>query len=1800
MDDSNEVVVNNDDDEEAEVEAPKRQRKIRRNVDRGSRTKQSSTIGAGDYEIPKRDLRTRSKKIDYSEETQTVEEQEDEVVPEEPQEEEEPSEEEEEVKPKRTVRRRATTTTKPKARTTRGGRRGAKSKKVDSDDDDVVVMDDDSDEEESSSSEEEGETTEELGADEGPTVFMDQDKDDVIELILACRVKKEEEEIQDDEEEGSEEKKTNSGEETIEYLCKYKNKSYLHCEWIPRYELDDDIQTRNKINRFNKQYDVKYFEGLEEYFNPEFTEVERIIDRGVWDDSEVYCVKWKGLTYSESTWEFENKIEDKEKIEQYKRINKLPTPEDRRIPARPAPHKFKKLEESPSFRDGNQLREYQLEGLNWLVFCWYQRRNSILADEMGLGKTVQTVATLEYLRAFEHIRGPFIVIAPLSTVEHWKREFENWTDMNVLVFHGNTQSREVMKNHEFFFKHPKTGNLIYHQKTYKFNVLITTYEIVMAESSYLSKIPWQYLVVDEGHRLKNHNSKLAQILKNFNAVHKLLLTGTPIQNNLTELFSLLQFLDPETFYDLDVFSEEYGNLGESGSEKLEGLHKLISPYILRRLKEDVEKSIPPKEEIVVEVVPTSIQKAYEQAIFKRNREFLMKGVSKSQNVPKLNNVLMELRKVCNHPFLISGAEENITRGMSDVEVNEALIKSSSKMILVDKLLRKLREGGHKVLIFSQMVLVLNILEDYMRYRNFTYVRLDGTIKGSIRQQAIDRFNDPNIDTFVFLVSTKAGGVGINLTSADTVIIYDSDWNPQNDLQAQARCHRIGQTKEVKIYRLLTKNTKEKEIFERASMKLGLDRAVLSSNNEFVQSTSKSSTQNKPALEKEEIELLLRHGAYSAFKIDDTEEQKLLMDEDIDTIMERTATIVRYDQAKPSESNGFSNFSKATFCFSEDMEWENLLPREKTASGLMKLLSEDSSLDTEEQKKEYLNDVKALVDIKIHEIEKFKYKPDDELATLLTQMMYARLLDEDHKQQAKAWLSILEQPRLRNGSTRNEESDQSDDDSKETVSKKKAGGWYKAERQRFQKSLLEVGWGKWGTIRENKLHAHTIEDIHSLAESFVSQLITMCDGENDVDFLKILLQSSTVPEDNDDLPSSSLKIELKNTPARAGDILKVHLPKDADLSTSSIEIIKIAQQEARVSKKKKAKSQASSSKSSGKNLCVRFYELKEKDKEGDVCELYAPGVGGEYFVRLNYNGLSKASKSFEVQGVHPVLEDKEWIEQAKRAVKTWVKKLKFNLRLTKILEAFTKLTTDNIPKVGIKAPTDWWDRECDRDLLVGFDLYGYGRFDEMKEDTSLCFKEKHEEHMKKAKSRKEKKDAGSWPTIAVVNKRANKLMELLVKEKDISILAELKSNENDNDDLAFEETEISEPKTIVDSWSKREKADIQRTLINFGLCPAESSGEPNYAKIISLANLRKTESAVKTYVTHLVKAAKILNNEEEEKDTKESKKKDSNKPTTDDLAPGTAKKLIQRIDIMNSLYTLVYPNWDEYKSKMKYLKPTGSGLPKWWKSEAHDKELIRGIKKHGFDFKKLFEDKEFKFGSKDSPREGLLLSRIEEIISLLRKIDVQGSPSKAKSAWNFTPKKKHVLLKSPPLKEKSAPKRKVKRQTTLDFKNTEDTSDPIEDSSDRDEDKMQDDDVKLSKSESSEPSSSQSDVPTIVEDVLKKKIPKKIPKKEESQPEASSSSSSGNGTPLKRKKEDHHEDEDHHTPRRGEYEPNDKKRKMGSSPADHKYSPSHHRENRDYRDRDDRRDSRDRESYRDDRRDSREYRRDRDGRDYHRR
>jgi hypothetical protein len=373
----------------------------------------------------------------------------------------------------------------------------------------------------------------------------------------------------------------------------------------------------------------------------------------------------------------------------------------------------------------------------------------------------------------------------------------------------------------------------------------------------------------------------------------------------------LNFIDPEKFDDQDDFLEKFGDI--KSKDRIDELHNTIRPYILRRLKEDVEKSVPPKTETLVEVELTLLQKQYYRALYEKNVKFLHKNKKKALDGPSLNNLAMQLRKCCNHLFLLNGVEEEIRRQqpkdsiMAEVDF---LSKGSGKFVLLDKLLPRLKESGHRILLFSQFKIMLDILEDYLNARSMKFERIDGSITGPKRQQAIDRFQDPasKDPPFVMLLSTRAGGVGINLTSADTCIIFDSDWNPQNDLQAQARCHRIGQTKSVKVYRLLSRKTYEMQMFHMSSMKMGLDQAVLKG--------FENGPSGEGAMTKEEVEKLLRHGAYDIFNEDKAgtaeAESNDFVEQDIDTILARRSRTVTHDNTGSQSDAAGGTFSKASF------------------------------------------------------------------------------------------------------------------------------------------------------------------------------------------------------------------------------------------------------------------------------------------------------------------------------------------------------------------------------------------------------------------------------------------------------------------------------------------------------------------------------------------------------------------------------------------------------------------------------------------------------------------------------------------------------------------------------------------------------------------------------------------------------------------------------------------------------------------------------------------------------------------------
>ncbi|KAJ6220331.1 hypothetical protein RDWZM_006143 [Blomia tropicalis] len=769
-----------------------------------------------------------------------------------------------------------------------------------------------------------------------------------------------------------------------------------------------------------------------------------------------FLVKWRGLSYEESTWELEDDI-DPAKIQQFWKFRDPPPKSEWKIKKRPKAAEWKKLSQSRLYKNGNSLREYQLEGVNWLNFCWHNGQNCILADEMGLGKTIQSITFVQEMVSYG-IPYPYLIIVPLSTIGNWQREFETWTDLNVVTYHGSSPSRNMLQEYELYYKNEKNERI---PNVYKFQVMITTFEVILTDCVELSTFKWVACIIDEAHRLKNRNCKLLEGLRMLNIDHRVLLTGTPLQNNVEELFSLLNFLEPSQFTSNENFLAEFGDLKTEA--QVDKLKAILKPMMLRRLKEDVEKSLAPKEETIIEVELTNVQKKYYRAILERNFQFLSKGGTYA-NMPNLMNTVMELRKCCIHPFLINGAEEQILHEFRQQQHEEAtlnaIIQSSGKLVLIDKLLPRLKENGHRVLIFSQMVRCLDILEDYLCQKRYPYERIDGRVRGNLRQAAIDRYSKPDSDRFVFLLCTRAGGLGINLTAADTVIIFDSDWNPQNDLQAQARCHRIGQKKSVKVYRLICRNTYEREMFDRASLKLGLDKAVLQSIN-----AQKAAIDGQ--MSKKEIEDLLRKGAYGALMDDDNAGDKFC-EEDIDMILQRRTTKIVIE----SEGKGGS-FSKASFATSDnrtDIEIDDPNFWEKWAK--------KANFDIDELK----NRNELIVQEPRRRTQTKRFGADDavmEISDLDTST------DEEEAISMRTRGS-RNRPLKKRRKGRNYDPEHDEDYAQEI-----GFGWNRSEFFRVEKGLLTYGWDRWDECLrmanfKRALAEHDVEDISRIILLFALQ------------------------------------------------------------------------------------------------------------------------------------------------------------------------------------------------------------------------------------------------------------------------------------------------------------------------------------------------------------------------------------------------------------------------------------------------------------------------------------------------------------------------------------------------------------------------------------------------------------------------------------------------------------------------------------------------------------------------------------------
>uniref|UniRef100_A0A8C3IFF9 Chromodomain-helicase-DNA-binding protein 7 n=1 Tax=Chrysemys picta bellii TaxID=8478 RepID=A0A8C3IFF9_CHRPI len=1184
--------------------------------------------------------------------------------------------------------------------------------------------------------------------------------------------------------------------------------SYLHCQWASVEQLDKDKRIQQKVKRFKaKQGQNKFLSEIDdELFNPDYVEVDRIMDfsHSTDDNGEPvthYLVKWCSLPYEDSTWELKQDI-DQAKIEEFEKL---------------------------------MSREILFENINWLLFNWYNTRNCILADEMGLGKTIQSITFL-YEIYLKGIHGPFLVIAPLSTIPNWEREFRTWTELNVVVYHGSQASRRTIQLYEMYFKDPQ-GRVI--KGSYKFHAIITTFEMILTDCPELRNIPWRCVVIDEAHRLKNRNCKLLEGLKMMDLEHKVLLTGTPLQNTVEELFSLLHFLEPGRFPSESTFMQEFGDL--KTEEQVQKLQAILKPMMLRRLKEDVEKNLAPKEETIIEVELTNIQKKYYRAILEKNFTFLSKGGGQA-NVPNLLNTMMELRKCCNHPYLINGAEEKILEEFKETHNADspdfqlqAMIQAAGKLVLIDKLLPKLKAGGHRVLIFSQMVRCLDILEDYLIQRRYPYERIDGRVRGNLRQAAIDRFSRPDSDRFVFLLCTRAGGLGINLTAADTCIIFDSDWNPQNDLQAQARCHRIGQSKSVKIYRLITRNSYEREMFDKASLKLGLDKAVLQ---------SMSGRENVQQLSKKEIEDLLRKGAYGAL-MDEEDEGSKFCEEDIDQILLRRTHTITIE----SEGKG-STFAKASF----------------VASGNRTDISLDDPNFWQKWAKKAELDIDALNGRNNLVIDTPRVRKQTRLYSAVKEDELMEFSDLESDSEEKP----CTKPRR---------------------PQDKSQGYARSECFRVEKNLLVYGWGRWTDILSHGRYKRplTEQDVETICRTILV-------------------------------------------------------------------------------------------------YCLNHYKGDENIKSF-IWDLITPTADGQTRALVNHSGLSapvprgRKGKKVKAQSSQPVLQDADWLascnpdvlfqeDSYKKHLKHHCNKVLLRVRMLyylrqevigdqadKILEGADSSEVDVwIPEpFHAEVPTDWWDKEADKSLLIGVFKHGYEKYNSMRADPALCFLERVGMPDAKAIAAEQRgtdmlADGGQlyWPTTSTLTTRLRRLItayQRSYKRQQMRQEALMKTDRRRRRPREEVRALEAEREAIItekrQKWTRREEADFYRVVSTFGVIFDPMKQQFDWNQFRAFARLdKKSDESLEKYFNCFVTMCRRVCRMPAKPDEEPPDLSTMIEPITEERASRT----LYRIELLRKIreQVLHHPQLGE---RLKLCQPS-LDLPEWWECGKHDKDLLIGAAKHG--------------------------------------------------------------------------------------------------------------------------------------------------------------------------------------------------------------------------------------------------------------
>lgn len=716
-------------------------------------------------------------------------------------------------------------------------------------------------------------------------------------------------------------------EDAKEYLVKYERQSYAHCEWKPGpwvYGVTNAVMRnafpkRNDGENLLPKFDEK--DAIpEEYlladvvldvrFRKEHRFKSKKEDFGRVFDIDQALIKFEGLDYVDAVWDappardsgirFDAFLSAYHEFLNGKHFKSEPVGEirqrlrnfrdldfDKEVAFQDGTHGTEPRFNS-FLREGNTLMKYQIQGLNWILNGFYQERSAVLADEMGLGKTIQVITLMASVSLQSPRAWPWLVVVPNSTCPNWRREIKKWApDMRVVCYHGGKEPQRLAYQYELF---PNGA------REMKAHVVIMSYDSAQDDQtrSLFRSVHWIGMVVDEGQRLKNDENLLYGALRSMRVPWRLLLTGTPLQNNKRELFNLLQFIDPSK--NAERLDEQYAELTK---DNISELHEMIKPYFLRRTKAKVLKFLPPMAQIILPVSMSIVQEKLCKSIMERNPELIRaifaNAKLKSNERSSLNNILMQLRKCLGHPFLYSGAVED--KSVDQETMHRNLVEASSKLVLLEQMFPKLHERGHRVLIFSQFLGMLDIVEDFLTGIGLKYHRLDGSVTSLERQKRIDSFNEPGSEYFAFLLSTRAGGVGINLATADTVIILDPDFNPHQDLQALSRAHRIGQKKKVLCFQLMTKGSVEEKIMQIGRKKMALDHAL-------VESMDAHAKNGEPG---EDLESILKHGAEALFN--DGEKEKIKYDAAaIDKLLDRAAikpTIAAHDEEDDAKGTTFS-------------------------------------------------------------------------------------------------------------------------------------------------------------------------------------------------------------------------------------------------------------------------------------------------------------------------------------------------------------------------------------------------------------------------------------------------------------------------------------------------------------------------------------------------------------------------------------------------------------------------------------------------------------------------------------------------------------------------------------------------------------------------------------------------------------------------------------------------------------------------------------------------------------------------------